>query len=273
MSYVRSSVAVALVAVAAWGLSATPAAAQFQPRGPASVGEDYHVEVSFNLWPPTPEAIIASESLGIIGTDVDLVTDLGIEKQTLRDLRIVLRPAKKHRFRISQVPMTYDASTTLTREFIFNGLRYRPGLPVDTTAQFKTWRFGYEYDFLYRDQGFLGVLLDAKYIDYKVGLNSPIGDEFDERVGVLPTIGLVGRAYVLPNVAINGEFSYFKLPESAIEDVQGRYKELDVNVTYNPQKNVGVQAGYRWVDGLFAVENDRGTFAFKGLYFGATLRF
>lgn len=273
MSHVRSSVTAALVTVAVWALTATPASAQFQPRGPAVVGEDYHVEVSFNFWPPTPEAVVASEALGILGTDVDLVTDLGVEKSTLRDLRIVLRPAKKHRFRISYLPMNYDASTTLTREFIFNGLRYRPGLPVDTTAQFKAWRFGYEYDFLYLDRGFLGVLLDAKYIDYNVGLNSPIGDEFSQRVGALPTIGLVGRAYVLPNVALNGEFSYFKLPESAIEDVQGRYKEFDVNVTYNPQKNVGVQMGYRRVDSFYQVENDRGTLAFKGLYFGGSLRF
>lgn len=271
MSHVRSSFAAALAAAVT--LTAAPVFAQFQPRGPVVVGEDYHIEVSYNFWPPTPEAVVKSEALGILGTDVDLVTDLGIEKQTLKDLRIVLRPGKKHRFKISYLPMTYDASTTLTREFIFNGLRYRPGLPVDTTAQFKVWRFGYEYDFLYTDRGFLGVLLDAKYIDYNVGLNSPIGDEFNHRVGGLPTLGLVGRAYVLPNVALNGEFSYFKIPEAAFEDIQGKYKELDLNVTYNPQRNVGVQVGYRRVNSFYQIENDEGTLAFKGLYFGGTLRF
>jgi hypothetical protein len=264
---------VPLALVASLALLPAPASAQFQPPGEAVVGEDYHIEVSFSFWPPTPEAIINSEALGILGSDVNLVTDLGIEKQNLRDLRIVLRPATKHRFRISYVPMTYDASTVVTREFIFNGLRYRPGLPVDTTAQFKAWRFGYEYDFLYRDRGFLGVLLDAKYVDYKVGLNSPIGDEFSNRVGALPTLGLVGRVYPVPNVAINGEFSYFKLPESAIENVQGRYKEFDVNVMVNPHRNVGAQIGYRRVDSYYFVEDDSGALNFKGLYFGGTLRF
>ena len=38
----------------------------------------------------------------------------------------------------------------VTREFVFNGLRYRIGLPVSTEAEFTTWRFGYEYDFIYR---------------------------------------------------------------------------------------------------------------------------
>ncbi len=70
------------------------------------------------------------------------MNDLGVEKQRLRDLRVVLRPAKKHRFRINYLPMTYDAESQVKREFIFNGLRYRVGLPVATTAQFKAWRFG-----------------------------------------------------------------------------------------------------------------------------------
>lgn len=255
-------------------LSAAPAQAQFQPRrGTDVVGEDYHIELSYNFWSPTPEAIVNSEALGILGTDVNLVTDLGIEKTMLKDLRVVLRPAKKHRFRINYLPMNYDASTTITREFIFNGLRYRPGLPVQTTAQFKAWRFGYEYDFLYRERGFLGVLLDAKYTDVNVGLLSPIGDEFTKAVAPLPTIGLVGRAYVAKNIALNGEINYFKIPESASEEYQGRYRDFDVYASYNAQKNIGVQVGYRSIDVFYLAKNDTGSLTFKGLYFGGTLRF
>lgn len=263
-----------LALAAALVSTATPALAQFQPRGgSAVVGEDYHIEASFNFWNPTPEAIVNSEALGILGTDVDLVADLGIQKQNLRDVRVVLRPAKKHRFRINYLPMTYDASTTITREFIFNGLRYRPGLPVQTTAQFKAWRFGYEYDFLYRDRGFLGVLLDAKYTDVNVGLLSPIGDEFTKAVAPLPTIGLVGRAYVAKNVAINGEITYFKIPESASEEYQGRYRDFDVYASFNPQKNIGLQVGYRSIDVFYLAKTDTGSLTFKGPYFGGTLRF
>lgn len=263
----------ALALAASLLLPAAPAAAQFQPREAAAVGEDYHIEASFNFWNPTPEAIVNSEALGILGTDVDLVSDLGIEKKALKDVRIVLRPARKHRFRINYVPMVYDAQTTITREFVFNGQRYRPGLPVATTAQFKAWRFGYEYDFLYRDRGFLGVLFDVKYTDVNVGLNSPIGDEYTKAIAPLPTIGLVGRAYPVRNLALNGEVSYFKVPESASEEYQGRYLDFDVYASFNPHKNVGVQAGYRSIDITYAVKLDSGAVIFKGLYFGGTLRF
>ncbi len=263
----------ALAVLASLVLSAVPASAQFPARGDAVVGEDYNIELSFNFWNPTPEAIVNSEALGILGTDINLVTDLGITKKMLKDLRIVLRPAKKHRFRINYLPMNYDATTTLTREFIFNGLRYRPGLPVETTAQFKAWRFGYEYDFLYRDRGFLGVLFDVKYTDVNVGLLSPIGDEFTKAVAPIPTIGGVGRVYAARNVALNAEVSYFKVPESASEDYRGRYLDFDLYATFNPHKNVGVQAGYRSIDVFYLSKNDTGTLTFKGLYFGGTARF
>ena len=252
---------------------AAPTHAQFPARGATVIGEDYNIEASFNFWSPTPEAIVNSEALGILGTDVNLVTDLGISKQMLRDLRVVLRPATKHRFRINYLPMNYDASTTITREFIFNGLRYRPGLPVQTTAQFKAWRFGYEYDFLYRDRGFLGVLFDVKYTDVNVGLLSPIGEEFAKAIAPLPTIGGVARVYPAKNLALNGEVSYFRIPDSASEDYKVRYRDFDVNATFNPHQNVGVQVGYRSIDVFYDAKNDTGSLTFKGLYFGGTARF
>ena len=258
----------------ALGLGAATAEAQYRvPATSAVVGEDYNVELSFNFWSSAPTAIVSSEALGILGTDVDLVNDLGIEQQTLKDLRIVLRPAKKHRFRINYLPMTYDAESQVKREFVFNGLRYRVGLPVATTAQFKAWRFGYEYDFLYRERGFLGVLFDVKYTDVNVGLNSPIGDEFTKAVAPLPTIGGVARVYAVKNLALNAEMSYVKVPDNLSEEVEGRYIDFDVYATFNPHKNVGVQAGYRSIDVSYLVDFDSGALTFKGLYFGGTVRF
>ena len=261
-------------AVLGLGLSAAAAQAQYQvPNTSGVVGEKYNIEVSYNFWKPTPVAIVNSEALGILGTDVDLVEDLGIEKHYLKDLRIVLRPAKKHRFRINYLPITYEAESQVKREFVFNGLRYRVGLPVATTAKFTAWRFGYEYDFLYRERGFLGVLVDVKYTDVNVGLNSPIGDEFTKAVAPIPTLGGVARVYAAKNVALNAEASYLKIPESASDEYQGRYVDFDIYATYNPHPNVGVQAGYRSIDVFYDAKNDSGTLTFKGLYFGATVRY
>ncbi len=256
------------------GAGALPALAQYSPPMEAAVGEDYHVEASYGWWNATPSLIVNSESLGILGTDVNLVDDLGITKKNLGRLNVVLRPATKHKFRFEYLPVEYlTDSVTLRREFVFNGQRYRVGLPVSTTARYNTYRFGYEYDFVYRSRGFAGVLLDAKYTDVRVELLSPIGEEFTTAVAPIPTIGFVGRGYVAKNVAIGGEISFFRVPDNLSEEYDGEYTDFDLYGTVNFTNNVGATVGYRSLDVFYRANSDQGSLTFKGLYFTGVVRF
>jgi len=262
------------IAVAMVGAGALPALAQYSPPMEAAVGEDYHVEASYGWWNATPSLIVNSESLGILGTDVNLVDDLGITKKNLGRLNVVLRPATKHKFRFEYLPVEYlTDSVTLRREFVFNGQRYRVGLPVSTTARYNTYRFGYEYDFVYRSRGFAGVLLDAKYTDVRVELLSPIGEEFTTAVAPIPTIGFVGRGYVAKNVAIGGEISFFRVPDNLSEEYDGEYTDFDLYGTVNFTNNVGATVGYRSLDVFYRANSDQGSLTFKGLYFTGVVRF
>jgi hypothetical protein len=240
-----------------------------------TVGERYNIEASANWWSPEPEAIIASESLGIPGDSINLVTDLGIEKKRIGDLRLTLRPGTKHKFRFNYLPLKYSAEAVVQREFVFNGQRYRLGLPVNTTADLTTFRIGYEYDFFYRDRGFIGVLLDVKYTNVDVQLDSPIGSEFTSQVAPIPTIGIVGRGYIVPNVAISGEVSFFSVPDNLAEQIEadGRYLDYDFYGTFNFNRYVGAQVGVRSIDVSYVKDLDSGTLNFTGLYFGAVVRY
>lgn len=249
-----------------------PAAAQFRPTGP-SVGDRYNVEIGFSFWNADPSLIVASESLGIEGDDVDLIDDLGIEQKRLMEIRAVLRPAPKHKFRIHYLPINYEASTRLRREFVFNGLRYRIDLPVNTTAKFSTFRFGYEYDFFYRERGYIGALVDLKYTNVDVTLDSPLGSEFTRQVAPLPTIGIVGRGYLSPNVSVTGEMTFLKIPENLSEDFGGRYRDYDFYGTVNFTPNVGAQFGRRSIDVEYFEDLDRGELNFTGWYFAGVVRF
>jgi hypothetical protein len=256
--------------------AARPAAAQFRPPAPAeaSVGERYHIEGAFTFWNADPDLIISSESLGIPGDDVDLVNDLGIEQKRLREFRLVLRPATKHKFRFNYLPVKYEAEAVVPREFTFNGQRYRVGLPVNTQADLTTYRFGYEYDFFYRRQGYVGVLLDLKYTNVDVSLDSPIGREFTTAVAPIPGIGVVGRGYVARNVSITGEVSYFKVPDNlGKEDFGGRYLEYDFYGTFNFSEYAGAQFGLRSIDVDYFEDLDAGNLRFRGWYFGLALRY
>lgn len=263
----------AALAAAVVFAAAAPVSAQYRPPAEPAVGEDYHVEVSYGWWNADPSLIVNSESLGILGSDVDLVDDLGIEQKRLGRFNLVLRPAVKHKFRFEYLPVEYEASTTLQRSFVFNGQRYNVGLPVATTADYKTYRFGYEYDFIHRSRGFAGVLLDLKYTDVRVELDSPIGVEFTSAVAPIPTIGFVGRGYLAKNFAVGGEVSFFRVPDNLSEDYDGEYTDFDIYGTLNFTNNVGATVGYKSIDVFYKADSDTGTLKFTGLYFTGVLRF
>lgn len=269
----------AALALLFFAACASSASAQFRPTGAAAanpaVGERFHIEAAASLWNPKPDLVVSSESLGIPGDDIDLVNDLGVEQTRLRELRLVLRPATKHKFRFNYLPIKYSAQAIVQREFVFNAQRYRIGVPVNTSADLTTYRFGYEYDFIYRDRGYAGVLLDLKYTDINVALDSPIGQEFTAQVAPIPTIGFVGRGYIVPNVSITGEVSFFKVPEKLVEQLDGggRYLDYDFYGTFNFTNNFGAQLGLKSIDVDYFQDLDNGRLNFTGWYFGAVVRY
>ncbi len=200
-------------AVATLG-AAVPASAQsvVQPSSSSrATGENYHVEISGSLWDPTPAIFISSESIeGILGDRIDFVEDLGIEKSWFTQLKVVLRPGTKHKFRFEYTPIKYQAETVLQRDIVFNGIQFRVALPIESEMTWRAYRFAYEWDFIYRDRGFVGLVLEAKYTDVKAQLTNVFDAEFVRARAPIPAIGVIGRGYVAPNISITSEFTFFK---------------------------------------------------------------
>ncbi len=272
--------AVVLLALLCGG-SAQPAAAQFTaPRPPAdrAPGEVYWVELSADLWNPAPAVSVTSESLGIPGTPIDFVADLGIAKTRLKQFQLVLRPAKKHRFRVELTPIRYAADTVLERRLVFNGIAFQVGLPVQAAFDWRAWRFGYEYDFVYRKRGFVGVIVEAKYTDVQVSLDSVVAgtlvaSEFARARAPIPAVGGIGRVYVAPSTAVTFEVTGIGLPENLSKEYRAHYVEYDLYATVNFARNIGAQVGYRALDVGYQIDLDAGDFVLKGPYFGFVVRF
>ena len=243
------------------------------PFSDPATGERYHIEAALAFWNPGPAFTIQSEVLGILGSQIDAVADLGITKQRINELRLVLRPGRKHKFRVNYLPMNYSGRSTLKREFVFNGLRYTINMPVQTELTWKTWAIGYEYDFLYRDRWFVGFVLQAKATDIQATLQAPIGTQFSRVQAPIPTLGGIARVYVVPNISITGELIGLKIPESIDERYQAHYFDFDLYGTVNFNDYVGAQIGYRSLDLGYIIENDRGDFKAKGIYFGGVVRY
>jgi hypothetical protein len=257
-------------------LAAAPARAQYGVKASSnrSTGETYHVELGGYLWNPTPEISITSVSLpGIAGTRIDFVNDLGILKTRFKQLKVVLRPAKKHRFRFEYTPITYDAVGSIRRAIIFNGIRYDVSLPVQSNLTWKAYRFGYEYDMVYRDKGFFGVILEAKYTEVEATLRNVLDTQFVQARAPIPALGAIGRVYLVPNISFTAEFSGIKWPESINKNYRAKYFDFDMYGTVNFTDHAGAQVGYRSFDVFYKLERDEGEFKLKGPYFGGVVRF
>jgi hypothetical protein len=272
-SYAWAGLTAALV------LLASPAHAQYKPRplNDPATGEQYHIEASAAWWKPTTEMTVASEGFGIQGTPIDFKNDLGLQDKWMPAFSLVLRPAKSHKFRGQLIPIKYSNSAKLPRTIVFNGQRYTFDSTVNWALDWKAYRLNYEFDFITKNRGYGGFIIEAKYTDVQVQLDSTVGsvriNEFAHAKFPLPALGGIARVYVVPNISITGEVTGFKLPDSIDSRYGGHYVDVDVYGTINFNNYVGVQGGYRSLDLGYLVKTDTGSFTLRGIYVGAVVRY
>lgn len=255
---------------------ASPAAAQFVPRtlSDPATGESYHIEGSAGLWNLGFNGTIASEGLGIPPSVIDLKRDLNVKDASFPEFQLVLRPTRKFKLRGQAISTKFEQTARLQQDLVFNGQRYRANTDVASTIEWQAYRVGIEYDFVSRNRGFGGLLLEAKPTVVRAHLlsASPAINEGYDSAFPIPALGGIARFYVVPNISITGEVSGIKIPN--IEDtIQGHYVDLDIYGTVNFTNNVGAKLGYRSFDVDFLVDGAAATVTMKGLYFGIVARY
>src|SRR5262245_47086030 len=260
--------------------TAAPAAAQFKPRivQETAVGDKFHIEGGFDFWMPTAELAVSSSGsdqlAGIPGTDINAKRDLGLVDRILPILNLGFKSAQKHKLRVQFIPIKYEQSAILARTIDFNGQRYSVGLPVNSTLDFKALRLGYEYDFVIKNRGFAGFIIEDKQTDVRVDLGTPlINPQFAHASAPVPALGGIGRYWILPRVNVTAEVTGFKIPDSVDDRYNAHYVDVDVYGTINASKNVGVKVGYRSLDMGYKFKEDAGAFTLKGMYVGVVARY
>lgn len=256
-------------------MTVTPAVAQQTRPGDKRqtvYGENYAVEMATTWWTPSVYGTIQSDGLQAIGSQLSFTDDLGYESTRFRDLRFVVRPARKHRIRIQYTPIEYSAGATFNRDINFRDTVYPVSIPIESSFGWHVWRTGYEWDFLYHPRAFVGVLGEARFIDMSAQLTSPIGQERVEASAWVPAVGVAARAYVLPDLAINFEITGFQIPK--VFDVDDNSSvDWDLHATVNLNNNFGGQIGWRKSTTFIKVKGDTGDLKFEGLWFGFVMRY
>ena len=204
---------------------------------------------------------------------IDFQNDLGLVQQRHGEFRMTFKPGRRHKLRLHYLPMRYQQSGLLERTLVFQGIRYDIGLPVDSSFTWDTWRFGYELDVVTFKRGYVGLLIEAKYTDLQVDLQSAVANEYVRARAPIPALGAIGRVYVMRNIPITFEFTAFKMPDDLVQDYNARLVDIDVYGTYNVTEAFGVNVGYRSMDLSYIFDRDAGDLRVEGIYFSGAFRF
>ncbi len=253
-----------------------PAEAQFSAQPDIVPAEDFNVELGLMFWQPTPELSITTGNAQV-GT-VDFVEDFGISEERFREFRVVLKPGRKHKIRFNYVAFNYDQDAVLQRTITFQNLTFPVTADANADINWDLYRFGYEWDFLSRSRGFLGLIAEVKYNTVNAdvsatatafGLTQTVAAEFAQDAAV-PTIGVIGRGYLGEYVSITSEFTLFRYEN---DEFRGKFYDFEISGAAHLGKNVGAQVGWRSVRVDFLVDEDAGDLKMAGPYFGGFVRF
>ena len=111
------------------------------------------------------------------------------------------------------------------------------------------------------------------HTNVRAELTNVLAAEFVEARAPIPSIGAIGRVYVVPNISITAELSGLATGGLFGEDYRAHYADFDLYGTVNFTDNVGAQAGYRSFNVFYHVKEDEGELSSRGLYFGGVVRF
>jgi hypothetical protein len=252
------------------------AEAQFTPPPAITPAEDFNVELALMWWQPEPALTLTTGDVRV-GT-VDFVQEFGLGEKRFREFRATLKPGRKHKLRFSHVPIKYDQDAVLQREVVIENVAFPPGTNANADINWDVYRFGYEWDFVSREHGFIGLVTELKYNRVKAevtGTASAFGQTqtFDvavDQTAPVPTIGAIARGYLGQYVSVTGEFTALKVDREAF---RGKVYDFEIYGAAHLGKFVGVQVGYRSLDVDYRVDEDEGTMTMKGPYFGGFIRF
>jgi hypothetical protein len=263
-------------AVLAALLLASRAEAQFSAPPEVVPAEDFTVELGMMFWQPTPDLALTTGDERI-GT-VDFVQEFAIGDERFREFRAILKPGRKHKVRFSYVTFAYDQDAVLQRTLTFQNLTFPVSATANADINWDVYRFGYEWDFLSRSRGFLGLVTELKYNRVEADVTATTGflgqtqsvSGSVNQTAAVPTLGAIGRGYLGQYVSITGEFTAFRYEN---DEFRGKFYDFELYAGAHLGKHVGAQVGYRSLTVDFLVDDDAGDMKMKGPYFGGFVRF
>lgn len=220
------------------------------------------IEVEGRYWFTNLDSSFKSSTTAIIGTEIDLVNDLGIaDKKNFWEGRVSLNIGS-HKLRYAYMPLSWSGSKDLTKSVVFAGKTYSASTKVDTKLDVKYHRLGYEYDIIDTHDNKFGIIFDVKYfvVDASVKAAALGFDESESVKAPIPTLGLALQVALPLTLNVGAEATGITLGK-------GKYLfDGEARVSVQPVSFITATAGYRMLKLHLEDGDDMGEIKIKGPY-------
>ena len=198
------------------------------------------VDVEARYWFTDFDDTIRVTEGSTVGTDINLVDDLGVGDENFVEARITIELGS-HKIRYGYMPLKWEGSNNLTRSITFNGTTYSASTNVESEIKMDYHRLGYEYDIIDSLNNKLGVIFELKYFDGEASLKAPSAglDERESFKAPIPTVGIAAQVGLPFLFSVGGEVTGISLGSDAYI-VDG-----EAMVNLKPAPFVVISGGYR----------------------------
>ena len=200
------------------------------------------------------------------GTDIDWERSLGDDgDQTRFRVDAFWRFADRHKLRFLWFNNSTSNSRTLEEEIEWGDVTYPVGASLKADFDFDIYELAYEYAFLRRDNYELSGSIGLHWTAMSLALAGEASLVGDEQVSgtvrkegsvdlPLPVIGLRGLWNLTHDFWIDASAQFFAL---SIDEYDGSLQDFRVAVLWQPNKWVGLGAGYNQFNVDLDIDKDR----------------
>jgi hypothetical protein len=203
---------------------------------------------------------------GNSGTRFSMTDDLKSDTEYFWRVRADVRFAPRHVLSGLIAPLTITSSGTFDAPVDFAGVTFGPGVPVDGTWRFNSYRVTYRYEPFRKDTWMFGFGVTAKVRDAVIRLESNGLSAEKTDLGVVPLVNFKFERRLGSSAALLVEGDALAAP-------QGRAEDVFAGLVIDAGRQWSIKAGYRFLEG--GADNDE-VYTFAAVHYvaaGVVFRF
>lgn len=226
-----------------------------------SIDDNYWLEGSYSKSKIDSKIRIDNLNTARPGTEIDLESDLGFDNSdSLLTASGGAKLGNNWRLIGEYYAIKRSSTKALSQDININDVTYLADASVTAGFNSNIYRVGVGYDVSKGEHHVVGGMIGLHATDFKFSIRgdgsvngNPAGAvaRTQDALAPLPTLGLYGIYEVAPKVTLGARADYLSL---SVGDYNGRLLNAQASATYRFTDNIGVGAGYRFVNYKLQVE-------------------